>query len=189
MSVAWQEYVDCRESEFVTELAGLIDWGSARSYPLRNVPLGTYNVTLPAVVNRERVMIEGPLPPDEPAVPCWEYDVSYFTVPPTALLRPERFQVWQDYNPEEHSLFVGYTVTTTSGSETNLNVSFDETYTDLSITLLTTVMPGIDWGPESISTNWAGSILFTGYLDGIEVGTSTLTVTGTLDVIQYIEPV
>jgi len=184
MSAAWQEYVDCRESEFVAELAGLIDWGSAGYYPLRNVPLGTYNVTLPAVVNRNRVMLEEnrPLPPDEPAVPCWEYDVS-LTVPPTALLQPDGFQVWQDYNPEEHSLFVGYTVTTTSGSETNLNVSFDETYTYLAITLLTTVI-----GSESISTNWAGSILFTGYLDGIEVGTSTLTVTGTLDVIQYILP-
>lgn len=184
MSAAWQEYVDCRESEFVAELAGLIDWGSAGSYPLRNVPLGTYNVTLPAVVNRGRVMREeaGPLPPDEPAVPCWEYDVS-LTVPPTAPLRPEGFQVWQDYNPEEHSLFVGYTVTTTSGSETNLEVYFNGTYTYLNIKLLTTVI-----GSESISTNWAGSILFTGYLDGIEVGTSTLTVTGTLDVIQYIDP-
>lgn len=182
MSAAWQEYVDCRESEFVAELAGLIDWGSAGSYPLRNVPLGTYNVTLPAVVNRSQVMIEGPLPPDEPAVPCWEYDVS-LSVPPTAPLRPEGFQVWQDYNPEEHSFFVGYTVTTTSGSETNLEVYFNKTYTYLSITLLTTVI-----GSESISTNWAGSILFTGYLDGIEVGTSTLTVTGTLDVIQYIWP-
>ena len=182
MSAAWQEYVDCRESEFVTELAGLIDWGSAGSYPLRNVPLGTYNVTLPAVVNRGRVMVEGPLPPDEPAVPCWEYDVS-LTYPPTALLQPGSFDVWQDYNPEEHSLFVGYTVTTTSGSETNLRVYFDETYTYLVITLSTTLI-----GSESISTNWAGSILFIGYLDGIEVGTSTLTVTGTLDVIQYIVP-
>ncbi len=181
MSAAWQEYVDCRESEFVPELAGLIDWGSASSYPLRNVPLGTYNVTLPAVVNRSRVMIEGPLPPDEPAVPCWEYDVNFVSL--TATLQPEGFQVWQDYNPEEHSLFVGYTVTTTSGSETNLNVYFNETYTDLAITLLTTLI-----GSESISTNWAGSILVTGYLDGIEVGTSTLTVTGTLDVIQYILP-
>lgn len=181
MSAAWQEYVDCRESEFVAELAGLIDWGSASSYPLRNVPLGTYNVTLPAVVNRGRVMIEGPLPPDEPAVPCWEYDVSFFSL--TATLQPENFQVWQDYNPEEHSLFVGYTVTTTSGSETNLDVSFNNTYTNLDITLLTTLI-----GSESISTNWAGSILFTGYLDGIEVGTSTLTVTGTLNVIQYIVP-
>lgn len=183
MSAAWQEYVDCRESEFVTELVGLIDWGSAAGmYRLRNVPLGTYNVTLPAVVNRGRVMIEGPLPPDEPAVPCWEYDVS-LTYPPKAPLQPEGFNVWQDYNPEEHSFFVGYTVTTTSGSETNLRVYFDEMYTYLSITLLTTLI-----GSESISTNWAGSILFTGYLDGIEVGTSTLTVTGTLDVIQYIEP-
>ena len=181
MSAAWQEYVDCRESEFVTELAGLIDWGSASSYPLRNVPLGTYNVTLPAVVNRGRVMIDGPLPPDEPAVPCWEYDVSLFSL--EATLQPENFQVWQDYNLEEHSLFVGYTVTTTSGSETNLDVSFNNTYTNLGITLLTTFIE-----PESISTNWAGSILFTGYLDGIEVGTSTLTVTGTLDVIQYIVP-
>ena len=181
MSAAWQEYVDCRESEFVTELAGLIDWGSASSYPLRNVPLGTYNVTLPAVVNRGRVMIDGPLPPDEPAVPCWEYDVGLFSL--EATLQPENFQVWQDYNLEEHSLFVGYTVTTTSGSETNLDVSFNNTYTNLDITLLTTLI-----GSESISTNWAGSILFTGYLDGIEVGTSTLTVTGTLDVIQYIVP-
>ena len=185
MSAAWQEYVDCRESEFVAELAGLIDWGSASSYPLRNVPLGTYNVTLPAVVNRNRVMRDRPIPPDEPAVPCWEYDVNWWAVPPTALLQPERFQVWQDYNPEEHSFFVGYTVTTTSGSETNLDVYFNETYTYLDITLLTTVIGG----SESISTNWAGSILFTGYLDGIEVGTSTLTVTGTLDVIQYIEAV
>lgn len=182
MSAAWQEYVDCRESEFVAELAGLIDWGSASSLPLRNVPLGTYNVTLPAVVNRVRVMIDGPLPPDEPAVPCWEYYVS-LSVPPTAPLQPEWFKVWQDYNPEEHSFFVGYTVTTTSGSETNLDVYFNNTYTRLDITLLTTVI-----GSESISTNWAGSILFTGYLDGIEVGTSTLTVTGTLDVIQYIMP-
>lgn len=182
MSAAWQEYVDCRESEFVAELVGLIDWGSASSYPLRNVPLGTYNLTLPAVVNRSRVMIEGPLPPDKPAVPCWEYYVS-LSVPPTTTLQPEKFKVWKDYNPEEHSLFVGYTVTTTSGSETNLNVYFNKTYTYLDITLLTTVI-----GSESISTNWAGSILFTGYLDGIEVGTSTLTVTGTLDVIQYIMP-
>ena len=185
MSAAWQEYVDCRESELVAELAGLIDWGSAGSWPLRNVPLGTYNVTLPAVVNRNRVMLQemGPLPPDEPAVPCWEYEVS-LSYPPTATLQPGWFQVWQDYNPEEHSFFVGYTVTTTSGSETNLDVYFNETYTDLSITLLTTLI-GFS---ESISTNWAGSILFTGYLDGIEVGTSTLTVTGTLDVIQYIMP-
>lgn len=186
MSAAWQEYVDCRESEseFVAELVGLIDWGSADSNPLRNVPLGTYNVTLPAVVNRERVMFEGmgPLPPDEPAVPCWEYYVS-LSFPPTAPLQPEGFKVWQDYNPEEHSFFVGYTVTTTSGSETNLEVYFNKTYTDLDITLSTTLI-----GSESISTNWAGSILFTGYLDGIEVGTSTLTVTGTLDVIQYIIP-
>ena len=183
MSAAWQEYVDCRESELVAELAGLIDWGSAGSWPLRNVPLGTYNVTLPAVVNRNRVMLDGPLPPDEPAVPCWEYEVS-LSYPPTATLQPGWFQVWQDYNPEEHSFFVGYTVTTTSGSETNLNVYFDEKYTYLDITLLTTLI-GFS---ESISTNWAGSILFTGYLDGIEVGTSTLTVTGTLDVIQYILP-
>lgn len=181
MSAAWQEYVDCRESEFVAELVGLIDWGSASSYPLRNVPLGTYNLTLPAVVNRGRVMIEGPLPPDEPAVPCWEYDVSFFSS--TVTLQPENFQVWRDYNPEEHSFFVGYTVTTTSGSETNLEVYFNKTYTYLDITLLATLI-----GSESISTNWAGSILFTGYLDGIEVGTSTLTVTGTLDVIQYIVP-
>lgn len=182
MSAAWQEYVDCRESEFVAELAGLIDWGSAGSWPLRNVPLGTYNVTLPAVVNRVREMIDGPLPPDEPAVPCWEYYVS-LSFPPTATLEPGWFQVWQDYNPEEHSFFVGYTVTTTSGSETNLDVYFNKKYTYLDITLSTTVI-----GSESISTNWAGSILFTGYLDGIEVGTSTLTVTGTLDVIQYILP-
>ena len=183
MSAAWQEYVDCRESEFVAELAGLIDWGSAGGWPLRNVPLGTYNVTLPAVVNRGRVMIDGhgPLPPDEPAVPCWEYDVNWWTVPPTVTLQPDGFDVWRDYNPEEHSFFVGYTVTTTSGSETNLDVYFNETYTYLNITLLTTLI-----GSGSISTNWAGSILFTGYLDGVEVGTSTLTVTGTLDVIQYI---
>ena len=127
-------------------------------------------------------MIDGPLPPDEPAVPCWEYDVS-LSYPPTATLQPENFPVWQDYNPEEHSFFVGYTVTTTSGSETNLDVSFNNTYTNLDITLLTTLI-----GSESISTNWAGSILFTGYLDGIKVGTSTLTVTGTLDIIQYIQP-
>ena len=140
MSAAWQEYVDCRESELVAELAGLIDWGSAGSWPLRNVPLGTYNVTLPAVVNRNRVMLQemGPLPPDEPAVPCWEYEVS-LSYPPRATLQPEWFDVWQDYNPEGHSFFVGYTVTTTSGSETNLNVYFDEKYTYLDITLLTTV--------------------------------------------------